>query len=442
MKKIWILIFLIILGGIGFIYFSPSFERIAPEIKIYSNGYTNLKNPIKIEIKDNRGIKEYKVIAKGDGFEEVIAKAATPNLGKDILIKVNLPQINTKNIKLIVVATDTSNWHFFRGNQSVKEFLLKVDTTTPDAEVIANSYAIGRGGSAVAVVKAEDENLKDAYILVNGKYKFKLTPFVKKGYYVSLIAWPIVEKRFDAELVAQDLAGNKIEVHIPYYWRKYRYPHKKIKITDRFIKNVAYRIIQKMGMKVPSDPIEAFKLENETIRKMNEEEIKKLTTPTDETRISSFYINRFNPLPGSKKEAGFGEFRDYYYKGKVISHAIHKGMDLAKIKHAKIYNSNNGKVIATKYIGIYGNVLIIYHKLGLYSLYAHTSEFKVKLNQFVRKGQVIARTGSTGGVFGDHLHFGIYIQGIAVNPIEWMDSHWIRVNILKVIYSAKRTILQ
>ena len=442
MKKIWILIFLIILGGIGFIYFSPSFERVAPTIKVYSNGYTNLKNPIKIEIKDNRGIRSYEVIAKGEGFEEVIAKEATPHLGKDVTLKLNLPKINTKTIKLTIIANDTSNWHFLRGNQAVKEVILNVDTTPPDAEVIANSYAIGRGGSAVAIVKASDENFKEAYILVNGKYKFKLTPFVKDNYYISLIAWPIMERTFDAELVVKDLAGNEIEAHIPYYWRKYRYPHKKIKITDRFIKNVAYRVIQKMGMKVPSDPIEAFKLENETIRKMNEEEIKKLTTPTDEAKISSFYINKFNPLPGSKKEAGFGEFRDYYYKGKVISHAIHKGMDLAKVKHAKIYSSNNGKVIATKYIGIYGNTVIIYHKLGLYSLYAHTSEFKVRPNQFVTKSQVIALTGSTGGVFGDHLHFGLYIQGVAVNPLEWMDSHWIKVNILKIIYSAKRTILQ
>ena len=164
MKKIWILIFLLILGGAGFIYFSPSFERVAPEIKIYSNGYTNLKNGVKIEIKDNRGIREYQVIAKGEGFEEVIAKAASPEQ-KDVVINVNLPQVKTKNIKLTVIATDTSNWHFFRGNQAVKELLLKVDTTTPDAEVIANSYAIGRGGSDVAVVKAEDENLKDDYIL-------------------------------------------------------------------------------------------------------------------------------------------------------------------------------------------------------------------------------------------------------------------------------------
>jgi len=43
-------------------------------------------------------------------------------------------------------------------------------------------------------------------------------------------------------------------------------------------------------------------------------------------------------------------------------------------------------------------------------------------------------------VFGDHLHFGMYVQGIPVEPLEWMDSHWIRDNITNVIIKAKRII--
>jgi murein DD-endopeptidase MepM/ murein hydrolase activator NlpD len=58
----------------------------------------------------------------------------------------------------------------------------------------------------------------------------------------------------------------------------------------------------------------------------------------------------------------------------------------------------------------------------------------------VRRGQIIARTGATGGVLGDHLHFGLYVQGIAVNPYEWMDRNWIKVNIINVINSSKRLI--
>ncbi len=445
MKKLWIFLGLIIIAAVGYVYFSPSFERVKPAIEIYTNGYTNLQNPIKIEIKDKSGIRSYEVIAKSQGFEQVISKSAEPSLGKDVILNIKLPKMGVKNVKLTVIATDKSDWHFFRGNTAKKSVEMIVDTTPPDAEVINNSYAIGRGGSAAAVVKADDENLKDAYILVDNKYKFKLVPFVKKGYYAALIAWPFNENSFDANLVAEDLAGNKTITHIPFYWRTkgiYRLKNKKITITDSFIQNVAKNVLIKMGMTVPDDPVKIFKMENETLRKIDEQNIFNITNKVYENKINSFYIKRFDPLPGSAKEAGFMELRHYYYKGREISTAVHKGIDLAKIKHAKVYASNGGKVVAEKYEGIYGNTLFLYHGLGLYSTYSHLSEFIAKTGENVRVGEVIARTGSTGGVFGDHLHFGIYVQGYPVQPLEWMDPRWIKLNILKVIYDAKRTILK
>ena len=66
----------------------------------------------------------------------------------------------------------------------------------------------------------------------------------------------------------------------------------------------------------------------------------------------------------------------------------------------------------------------------------------LKKGDIVRRGMVIARTGATGAVFGDHLHFGVYVQGVAVEPIEWMDQHWINTNIVKVIKDARRMILK
>ena len=445
MKKLWILLLVVILGIIGYVYFSPSFERVKPTIKIYTNGYTNFQKPIKIEIKDQSGIRSYQVIAKGNGFEEVIAKSANPDLGKDVILNVKLPKIDTKNIQLSVIATDKSDWHFFRGNMAKKSVVLTVDTTPPNAVIINNSYAIGRGGSAAVVAQVRDKNLKNAYILVDNKYKFKLIPFVKKGYYVALIAWPFNENSFDANLVAVDYAGNKSIAHIPLYWRTggiYKLKNKKITISDNFIQNVAKNVLIKMGMKVPNDPVEIFKMENETLRKIDEKNISEITSKIYENKVNDFYIRRFNPLPGSAKEAGFMELRHYYYKGKIISTAIHKGIDIAKIEHAKVYASNPGRVVAEKYEGIYGNTLFLYHGLGLYSTYSHLSQFLVKPDEKVHSGEVIAKTGSTGGVFGDHLHFGVYIQGIPVQPLEWMDSHWIKLNILNVIYDAKRTILK
>ena len=438
MKKLWAVLILI-LGGIGFIYFSPMFERTPPTIEVDSNGFTNLKEPINIKITDNSGIKYYNVtMIANNNAKELISKNG--NFGNSVNVDVKFPKVASKQIKLIITAVDTSKWHFFAGNESKKEITLKVDTIAPDAQIINNSYAIGNGGSAAVVVKVDDEHLKDAYILVNNKYKFKLTPFYKKNYYAALIAWPVEEKTFDANLIATDFAGNKSQAHIPLYWKKYRYPVKKIHINDAYIKNKAIPILQKMNLEVPNDPVEIFKKENELVRKLNNEEIFKLTSKVFEDKINSFSLARFNPLPYSAKEAGFGEKRHYFYKNEDISFAIHKGIDLAKVKRAKIFANNYGKVTSEKWIGIYGNTLIVYHKLGLYTLYAHTSEYKVKVGDIVRRGKVIARTGSTGGVLGDHLHFGVYIQGIAVNPLEWMDSHWIKVNIMNIINSSKRLI--
>ena len=438
MKKLWAVLILI-LGGIGFIYFSPMFERIPPKIEVDSNGFTNLKEPVKIKISDNSGIKYYNVtMIANNNARELVKKNG--NFGNSLNIDVKLPKVSSKQIKLIISAVDTSKWHFFAGNETKKEITLQVDTVSPDAQVVNNSYAIGNGGSAAVVVKVDDEHLKDAYIMVNNKYKFKLTPFYKNGYYAALIAWPVEEKTFDANLVATDFAGNKATTHIPFYWKKYRYPVKKIHISDSYIKNKAIPILEKMGMDVPNDFVEIFKKENETVRKLNNQEIYKLTSKILENKIESLSFARFNPLPYSAKEAGFGEKRHYFYKNQDISFAIHEGVDLAKVKRAKIFASNYGKVTSEKWIGIYGNTLIIYHKLGLYTLYAHTSEYKVKPGDMVRRGEVIARTGSTGGVLGDHLHFGVYVQGIAVNPLEWMDYHWIKINIMNVINSSKRLI--
>jgi len=444
MKKLWILLLLIIAGGAGFVYFSPMFEKNPPKIEVKTTGYTNLKNPIEIKLKDESGIKSYSVVLVGNNRADVIAESNGEDLGKEVTLKVKLPKnLKDYQVKLVITAVDKSKWHFFAGNEAKKTVTLEVDKLAPDAQVVNNSYAIGKGGSAAAVVQVRDKNLKDAYILVNGKYKFKLTPFYKEGYYVALVAWPITEEDFDANLVAEDYAGNIVREHIPYYWKTrgiYNPKNVKIRISDKFINQIATRVLDRMGMDIPNDPVEIFKTVNEKVRKINEAKIHEITSPVYEEKVNSFYIRRFKPLPGSAKRADFGEIRHYIYNGKEISRAIHKGVDLAKVKRSPIYANNPGRVVASEYIGIYGNTLIIYHGLGLYTLYGHTSEFKVKKGDSVRKGTVIARTGATGAVFGDHLHFGVYVQGYPVQPLEWMDPRWIKTNIVDVINGSKRMI--
>jgi murein DD-endopeptidase MepM/ murein hydrolase activator NlpD len=160
----------------------------------------------------------------------------------------------------------------------------------------------------------------------------------------------------------------------------------------------------------------------------------------DRSAITSFDIKPFLRLDGSRTAAGFAERRHYYFNGEKIDEAWHLGVDWASIKQAAIKTTNKGRVIANKYIGIYGNTLIIDHKMGLGTLYGHTSSTKVNIADEVKDGQIIASTGTSGAVLGDHLHFGVLVQGIEVNPLEWMDKNWIKTRITDILDEAKKAI--
>ncbi|RUM74043.1 MAG: M23 family peptidase, partial [Sulfurovum sp.] len=75
-----------------------------------------------------------------------------------------------------------------------------------------------------------------------------------------------------------------------------------------------------------------------------------------------------------------------------------------------------------------------------YTLYGHCSNIMVQEGDEIAAGTAIAQTGMTGLALGDHLHFGILVQGIEVRPEEWMDKKWINDNINKVFKEADKII--
>jgi len=83
---------------------------------------------------------------------------------------------------------------------------------------------------------------------------------------------------------------------------------------------------------------------------------------------------------------------------------------------------------------------MIDHGLGLYTLYGHCSTILVQQDEVIDAGTPIAKTGMTGLALGDHLHFGVLVQGIEVRPEEWMDKKWIRNNIDNVFKEASSII--
>ncbi len=440
-----LVIFLLLIGGGFYIYSSKQFERNRPKIVISDEIYWNINNPLDIKLSDDSGIKFAHATLSDGKNSIVLTNKIYESPKKNINLKIKSPKNSfiykqnhfTLNIKVV----DSSKWNFFEGNEATKKVHIIIDTKRPELFIVNSSYGIRKGGSALVVFKASDKNLKDLYIKTPFGKRFYPTPFYKKGYYISLVAWPIREKNFRADIVATDKAGNISKAHIPLFFKPARYKKVNIKLRDRFLKNKVVTFVSNVAPKISSKPeIEQFVYINETIRKKNEDLIDKITSKVDNVTIQNFKIKPFYPLKNSAAVADFGEFRTYIYNGKKISTSYHLGIDLASVARAKIRASNKGVVTFADFNGIYGNNMIIDHKLGLYTLFGHCSEFMVQKGDSVRRGQVIAKTGKTGMALGDHLHFGVYVQGVAVQPKEWMDRHWIKLNITNIIKDAKKII--
>lgn len=98
----------------------------------------------------------------------------------------------------------------------------------------------------------------------------------------------------------------------------------------------------------------------------------------------------------------------------------HSGTDLAADKGTNIYAALDGIVIKATTDEAYGKYVMIKTD-DVVTLYAHCSKLKVKLNQKVKKGDVIAEVGSTGWATGPHLHFEIRVDGRLVNPADILN---------------------
>jgi murein DD-endopeptidase MepM/ murein hydrolase activator NlpD len=143
------------------------------------------------------------------------------------------------------------------------------------------------------------------------------------------------------------------------------------------------------------------------------------------------------PLRNGQVVASFGDHRKYFYNERQVSESYHLGLDLASNAQASIIPQNGGKVVYSDYNGLYGSMPMIHHGLGLYTLYGHCSSSRVEIDQNIDPNTDIASTGKSGYAMGDHLHFGILVQGVEVRPAEWMDKDWIKLNITDIIKSAK-----
>lgn len=114
--------------------------------------------------------------------------------------------------------------------------------------------------------------------------------------------------------------------------------------------------------------------------------------------------------------SGFGNRKDPF-SGR---YEFHEGMDIVAPRGTPIVATADGKVISSGWRAGYGRTVEIDHGWGIRTFYAHCQTVRVGPGKMVKRGEVIATVGATGLATGNHLHYGVMVNGRWVNPADYI----------------------
>jgi murein DD-endopeptidase MepM/ murein hydrolase activator NlpD len=330
---------------------------------------------------------------------------------------------------LIVSVSDYALRNFFRGNrvEIAKDF--EFDLQPPRLEILSGQHYINQGGSECVVYRTSDDT-EVSGVQVGPHFfpGFPVSP-ANPNVRFSLFAYSYdLPANTPVTVIARDAAGNEV---VAQPWQKVfprAFRSREIAIDDGFLQKVVPEIRSHYPeFSGSEEPIKTFVQINSQLRRTNHETISKLSK---ESQGQFLWNGAFLQLSNSQVESYFADRRTYVYQGNPVDQQDHVGFDLSVVQRYPIEAANDGKVILADYFGIYGNTVLIDHGAGLVSLYGHMNSMDVKTGQTVNKKTVLGKSGATGLAGGDHLHFGLFLHGVPVNPTEWWDPKWVQEHVL------------
>lgn len=328
---------------------------------------------------------------------------------------------------LRLAAWDFSWRHWWHGNRTDLEKELTIDTRPPEIDILTRVHNVSQGGSGLVIYKISESCPENGIYVGENYFPGYSGHFKNPDTFMAFFALDHTQGPGTQIFVkATDPAGNSTLAGFPYYIRQRTFKNDILNISDTFLNAKMPEFDIDIQADSPNPQLAKFLRVNRELRKENFKKIKEIGGQTDRVL---HWNGDFLRLPQAAPRAGFADQREYRYKGRVIDHQVHMGVDLASVSQSPVPAANNGKVVFVENLGIYGKTIVIDHGFGLFSMYAHLSQVNAENGQKVSKGDIIGRTGITGLAGGDHLHFGVFIHNTFVNPLEWWDKAWIQNNI-------------
>ena len=146
------------------------------------------------------------------------------------------------------------------------------------------------------------------------------------------------------------------------------------------------------------------------------ERLSRLTSPFSAPRR---WRDTLSLPSAAKMNAIFGILRSY--NGGAYDR-YHQGVDFAGATGSSVLAAAAGQVVLAESLRIRGLTIVIDHGWGLYSAYAHLNSMHVAAGEAIAAGQIIGAIGSTGRSTGPHLHWEVWLNGVNVDPMQWVTQ--------------------
>jgi murein DD-endopeptidase MepM/ murein hydrolase activator NlpD len=167
---------------------------------------------------------------------------------------------------------------------------------------------------------------------------------------------------------------------------------------------------QEADLKVPPETLDPDTIASES------EQVAAIVAPFNEER----YWDGLFLAPATKGITSYFGNRRSYNNGAYFY--FHTGVDYAGREKDPVYAPAAGRVIFIGPLTICGNTTIIDHGWGVYSRFCHQNTIEVQVGEMVKPGQEIGKIGHTGRADGPHLHWEIWVDGVQVNPLTWLET--------------------
>ena len=392
-----------------------------------------VSTPVTVRLANPHGVREVRGYVAQGGTEYPVFEsknAATRLLWRrheaPLTVTFNAGKSQAANLKdgpaqLVVAAVSND----FAGHTDSVAFDVTVVLEPPRVSADGERHYINQGGAEL-VMLTPGGSWNEAGVRV-GKYSFRSFPMPDhSAQRFSMIAYPWDLTGDVVPVVyARNAAGAEATAPVTVTIKPKKFRARDFDLTDALMDKLVHSVDSSGTLAPGKDLLARFLFINGTMRRANNQQLTDLRLETQEKIL---WVGAF--LHWGKEEANFADLRDYVYHGQKVDRQVHLGFDLSDVAHGPVFAANNGRVVWARDLGIFGNCIVLDHGYAVQSIYGHLSEIGVKVGDWVDKGQRIGIAGETGLAGGIHVHFGMQVDGVQVNPREWWDEHWIHDHVL------------